>query len=133
MKEEKIYSASADVAERAQCIESSYRTADGRYIISEKTLRDLRFQMTAEEFVTGVDVIIVTKDEAERLIKEGGYMIGRTGTAVTIENDTSTGEFIPEENAPEEHEEAAEGSGMADEGAGDPGEVEPESNEEEEE
>lgn len=75
-KEDKIYLVSADIAERAQCIESSYRTEDGRYIISEKALRDFRFQMTAEEYVTGLDAEIITKAQAQRLMKANNYAIG---------------------------------------------------------
>ena len=75
-KEDKIYLVSADIAERAQCIESSYRTEDGRYIISEKALRDFRFQMTAEEYVTGLDAEIITKAQAQRLMRANDYAIG---------------------------------------------------------
>lgn len=75
-KEDKIYLVSADIAQRAQCIESSYRTEDGRYIISEKALRDFRFQMTAEEYVTGLDAEIITKAQAQRLMKANNYSIG---------------------------------------------------------
>ena len=77
MKDEKIYLASEDIAERCHVIDTSYRTKDGRYIISENALRDFRFRMTPEEFVTGLAVELITRDEAKRLQKENGWAIGR--------------------------------------------------------
>lgn len=77
MKEEKIYLASEDIAERCHVIDTAYRTKDGRYIISENALRDFRFRMTPEEFVTGLAVELITRDEAKRLQKENGWAIGR--------------------------------------------------------
>lgn len=98
MEKEKIYLASADIAERARCIESSYRTKDGRFIIHEKSLRDFTFRMTAEEYVTGLDVTMVTEEEAKRLIAEGGYAIGPL-----IEEPESQEPETPSD-APEEQE-----------------------------
>lgn len=77
MKEEKIYLASEDIAERCHVIDTAYRTKDGRYIISENALRDFRFRMTPEEYVTGLAVELITRDEAKRLQKENGWAIGR--------------------------------------------------------
>lgn len=92
MEKEKIYLASADVAERAGCIDSSYRTGDGRYIISENALRDLHFHMTAEEYVTGLDIEIVTEEAARVLIRENNYAIGRVVETVPAQTSGEDGE-----------------------------------------
>jgi len=77
MEREQLYLASASIAERAHCINSSYRTRDGRYIITESDLRSIGFQMTAEEYVTGLDAEMITADEAKRLMRENNYLTGR--------------------------------------------------------
>lgn len=79
MNEEKIYLVSADIADRAQCKDSSYRTKDGRYIITERALRDFRFRMTAEEYVSGLDAEIISKEESMRLAAENNYLTGTLG------------------------------------------------------
>lgn len=68
--------ASANIARRAGVISSSYRTANGRYILSEHDLRSVRFSMTPEEYVTGLDVELVSEEVSKTLIREGGYQIG---------------------------------------------------------
>lgn len=100
MEKENIYLASADVAERARCIESSYRTIDGRFIIHEKSLRDFTFRMTAEEYVTGLDVTMITEEEAKRLIAEGGYAIGPV--IEETEEPVTPSEIPDEQENPEE-------------------------------
>lgn len=77
MEREQLYLASPSIAERAHCINSSYRTRDGRYIITESDLRSIGFQMTAEEYVTGLDAEMITADDARRLMRENNYLTGR--------------------------------------------------------
>lgn len=79
MREEGTFLASADVARRVGAIATSYRVKDGRYVISEKALRGVRLQMTPEEYVNGLDVQLVSEQEAERLIAENGYQYGEAG------------------------------------------------------
>lgn len=76
MKKEATFLASADIARRAGVTETNYRLKDGRYVISEKCLRSFRMSMTPEEYAHGLDVEIVSDEEALRLIKESGYTIG---------------------------------------------------------
>lgn len=76
MRAEGTFLASADVARRAGAIGTSYRTKDGRFVISEKALRSVRLQMKPEEYVSGLDVELISEQEAERLIAENGYKYG---------------------------------------------------------
>lgn len=76
MRAEGTFLASADVARRAGAIATSYRTKDGRFVISEKALRSLRMTMTPDEYVNGLDVELISESEAERLIAENGYQYG---------------------------------------------------------
>lgn len=112
MKEEKIYLVSADIADRAQCKDSSYRTKDGRYIISEKALRDFRFRMTAEEYVNGLDAEIITKEEAMRLTAENNYLTGTLGLEVASPAGESAGQGSEQaqDPAPEQEPGQEEGS-----------------------
>lgn len=76
MKEIGYYTASEYVARRAGCLHSSYRTTDGRYIVSDNDLRNALPLMTPEEYVSGFDLIPVTAEEAKVLVRNGGYQIG---------------------------------------------------------
>lgn len=106
MKEEKIYLASEDIATRAHVIDTSYRTKDGRYIISENALRDFRFRMTPEEYVTGLSVELISREEAKRLQAENGWAIGRPKTAT--EDDAATVEHGSDSHSGEAEGTAAE-------------------------
>lgn len=79
MRAEGTFLASADVARRAGAIDTSYRAKDGRFILSEKALRGVRMQMKPEEYVSGLDVELISEQEAERLIAENGYQYGEAG------------------------------------------------------
>lgn len=76
MRKEATFLASVDVARRAGVTGTNYRVKDGRYVISEKSLRSLRMNLKPEEYVNGLDVELVSESEALRLIKEAGYDIG---------------------------------------------------------
>lgn len=117
MRKEAIYAASADIARRAGVISSSYRTADGRFILSEHDLRSVRFSMTPEEYVTGLDVEIVSEEEAKTLIRDGGYQIGEppapeTGGTAEAENTAEVEETAdaPEPTGEQENEERRDGN-----------------------
>lgn len=84
MRKENYYSASEWVARRAGCLQTSYRTVDGRYIISEQNVRSAIPFMTPDEYVTGFDITVVSEEEAERLIAEGGYQIGPKKASETV-------------------------------------------------
>ena len=99
MRKEATYVASADVARRAGVISSSYRTADGRYILAEHDLRSVRLSMTPEEYVTGLDVEIISDEKAKELIKANNYAIGEPAQPETHE------ETVPENVEPAEETE----------------------------
>lgn len=109
MKEEKIYLASADIADRAQCKDSSYRTKDGRYIITERALRDFRFRMTAEEFVSGLDAEIISSEEAVRLAAENNYLTGTQGIETAGTAEEPAGQESGQVQDPAPYQEPAQG------------------------
>lgn len=105
MKKINYYTASESVATRARCLHSSYRTKDGRYIISENDVHAALPYMTTEEYATGFDIILVTKKEAERLVAENGYQIGPVVEQPQVEEtvDETTVDNVGEEgNTPSE-------------------------------
>lgn len=115
MKKVNYYSASEYVTRRAGCLHSSYRIPGGRYIISENEVRSMLPYITPEELVTGLDIIPVSKQEAERLIKEGGYHIGpeeittnEEATQPAVEEESSSSSEETEEATEEENNENAE-------------------------
>ena len=69
MKKETTFLASEGIARRAGVMETRYRTPQGRYVLSEKDIRQIRFQMTPEEYVNGLDARIVTTEEAREILK----------------------------------------------------------------
>lgn len=69
------FSVSRSVAERSTLLPVRYRTKDGRFILSDKDLQ--RVRLLPGEFTSGLDVIMLpSKDEADRLIAEGGFLLG---------------------------------------------------------
>lgn len=70
------FSASVEIARRTGVISSRYRTVDGRFIITDKDMGPVRLTMTPEEYVYGLDVILITRQEAMRLIAENNYQTG---------------------------------------------------------
>lgn len=112
MKEEKIYLASEDIATRAYVIDTAYRTKNGRYIISENALRDFRFRMTPEEYVTGLDVELISREEAKRLQAENGWAIGKpkAATVDAVGDGSADGESAGTEGGNDENP-SGEGEG----------------------
>lgn len=72
------FSVSADIARRSGLINMRYRTADGRFILTDKDLQ--RVRLTPDEFVSGLDAIRLTKSEAEKLIAENNFKMGEAST-----------------------------------------------------
>lgn len=70
-----IYVVTQEIAMRSGVIDTRYRTKDGRFILNSRDLS--RIRLVGEEFVRGLEgVESVTKQEADRLIAEGGYKMG---------------------------------------------------------
>lgn len=114
MKNVNYYTASEYVARRASCLHSSYRTSDGRYVVSENDVRAALPYILPEELVGGFDIIPITLEEAKTLIREGGYQIGPpVAQAVTQENSDENTEGGNEEPVAEEG--AAESSSSSSE------------------
>lgn len=113
MKKVNYYSASEYVARRAGCTNSNYRIAGGRYILSENDVRAMLPFITPEELITGLDIILVSRDEAERLIKEGGYKIGvgepeEPSAESVVETEPTESPSETETSAEKESEDAEE-------------------------
>ena len=114
MKKENNYSVSADIARRSGVISSRYRTEDGRFLLSERDLQNMRFRMTADEFVHGLDAKLVSDEEMQELIRKGGYQLGEkagepageTAGVVEAEGETA-GETTESEGATEPEGEAS--------------------------
>ena len=75
MNDSMIYLATRRVAERTGTIRNIYRVADGRFVVSGRTLKKLA--LTADEYMTGLQGIEpVDKQTALQLIAENGYKKG---------------------------------------------------------
>ena len=84
---ESYYLADASVAQRAGVERIRYMAADGRYIVNDSDLR--RIRLTAEEYVTGLPVELVSHEKAKQLIRENGYDLG--GALTQTRSGSSTG------------------------------------------
>ena len=71
MVENALYLSGEEIARRCGVYETAYVTVDRKFIVDMADLKRLR--MTATEFVSGLDIEPVTKDEADRLIAENNY------------------------------------------------------------
>lgn len=88
MERETSFLASAEIAERVGVRATRYKTPDGKYIISEKDLRMLRFSMTAEEYVNGLDVEILTEERKRQLMAESTLGAEAVKDEVTLKEDS---------------------------------------------
>ena len=73
------------IAERSGTIEHRYRTKDGRFILNETDMKGVR--LTPEEYISGLDVEILSESRASELIKENGYQMG-----IQIDSENVTAE-----------------------------------------
>ena len=100
MESNKSYKASAELVRRAGLEKDRYMTKDGQYfIISEGDLRFMasRGIITPEEFVSGLPVVIITAEERNTLIAEGGYNMTGESLPETAEESSSSSSEEEEE------------------------------------
>jgi len=75
MNDSMIYLATRRVAERTGSVRNLYRVADGRFVVSGRTLK--KVALTAEEYMTGLQGIEpVDRQTVLQLIAENGYKKG---------------------------------------------------------
>lgn len=74
MNRVRYYSAAAEVARLSGTLATTYRTKDGRFILSEKQMNRIP-QQQFKEF-DEIDVVEISENEARKLIKVGGYKMG---------------------------------------------------------
>lgn len=85
------FTVSVEVAQRAGLYGKRYLTPEGRVVLSEADLRLVR--MTPEEYVTGIDAVLITREEKKLLISQGGYrMLPDADPVKPEEEDTPAGE-----------------------------------------
>lgn len=71
-----FYLVTEEIAMRCGLVNDRYKTQDNKFILDNKDLSRLR--LTSQEFVNGVEGIeMITKQEADDLIEQGGYTIGK--------------------------------------------------------
>jgi len=104
MEKSIYFSVSADVAERSTLKDVRYRTKDGRFILTDKDLQ--RVRLLPSEFITGIDAVMLKdKDEADKLIAAGGFLLGNQ---TTIFGETEEAPVEVVEEAPAEVAEPSE-------------------------
>lgn len=85
------FTVSVEVAQRAGLYGKRYLTPAGRVVLSEADLRLVR--MTPEEYITGLDAEIITREEKKLLISQGGYkMLPDADPVKPEEEDAPAGE-----------------------------------------
>lgn len=111
MEKQINFSVSADVARRSGLISVRYRTADGRFVLTDRDLQ--RVYLEGDEFVDGLDAVRLTQEEAERLVAENNFQMGEATDEETVQAENL--EEIPSEAG----EPSKEGSGSESESAQD--------------
>ena len=102
MVDSAFFLVSEDIARRCGLIGQRYRVGY-RYILDNKDLSRLR--LTSDEFVNGLQGIEkISKEDAKRLIVQGGYNMTGTGNGTTQAVEEPAPE--PENNEPATEEEA---------------------------
>lgn len=89
MRRVKYYSVAYEDALLSGTLESAYRTSDGRFILSEKEIRDIVMRADGRE----IDAVEITEQEAKRLIAENRYEMGPVPAEtaeIVSEEDTET-------------------------------------------
>lgn len=74
MKRVNYYSVSGELARVLENLSTTYRTKDGRFILSEKQLE--RLLRSYSKKIDPSDVVEITENEARKLIQAGGYQMG---------------------------------------------------------
>ena len=92
-----IYLVTREIAMRSGTINSRYRIADGRFVLSNKDLAMIRF--TSEEYLTGLQgVERVDERDAQRLIAENNFQRGLVNaTTVVQEQEQEPQEQVEEQ------------------------------------
>lgn len=70
MKAEAKFLASKEIAQRAGVNDTRFVTPEGKYILSQADLRKVKFSMTADELVNGLDVEQISDEEVKKLIRK---------------------------------------------------------------
>ena len=87
-----FYLVTEEVARRSGVIDSRYRTEDGRFVLDNKDLSNIR--LTSDEYVSGLQGIEkVSRQEASRLIAENNRTLGKEET----EEETNEKEEMSDE------------------------------------
>ena len=73
MKRVSYYSVSAEVARLSGSLATTYRTKDGRFILSEKQVKRIP---SSDDKADNPDIVEIPENEARRLIQLGGYQMG---------------------------------------------------------
>ena len=113
MRTTKYYKVQPSVAERSGVADVRYRTADGMMILNEQDVRMIRLE--PEEYLKGVVEAILTEEEADLLIEQGGK---RMGLPPVEEEDTDSVEDVPTEepDPTEENTETTEDANTEEDG-----------------
>lgn len=78
------YLVTRDIALRTGSIQYKYRTADGQFIVDNRTLSKIK--LTSDEFINGLQGIKkISKEEAKTLIAQNDFQMGDTENAETNE------------------------------------------------
>ena len=103
------YTVSVEVARRAGLYGRRYLTPDGRVILSESELRRVRLE--PDEYVTGLDARLITTEEKQQLIHDGGYRMLPDGGPVKDGQDAADGgrEAVEENDGTDVTEEEGDG------------------------
>ena len=69
------YLVTEEVAKRSGVIESRHRAKDGRFILNDRDLSRIRFEV--KEYINGIEgVEMITHEEAKQLIRDNNFAIG---------------------------------------------------------
>ena len=69
------YSVAPAVARKAGTLSTTYRTKDGRFIMSEKQVNVILAQDGGSD-ISSLDIVEIAESDAGKLIQLGGYKMG---------------------------------------------------------
>ena len=107
-----FYLVSESIARRSGAIASKYRTKNNKYILDNKDLA--RIRLTSEEYVHGLDIEMITLEQAKELIAENRYAMGEAPTSLNQTSEAYNGQVAEEptseepQNAENETQEGSE-------------------------
>ena len=110
MRTTKYFLVRPEIAQRAGVADVRFRTQDGKMILSEQDIRSVRLE--PEEYLNGVVEDVLTEEQANILIAEGGKQLGLLADnhdetsiendEISTENDEINIEHITEEDPSDE-------------------------------